>query len=60
MTKMLVGRIESSENSLDIPIVVIDGKLHSWEEVEKMGMSYEGFQIQMEVVRPWLQTIKIC
>lgn len=46
---LLVGRIESSENSRDIPVLVIDGKAYSWNKVGKMLMSNEGFQIRMEI-----------
>lgn len=40
---LLVGRIESSENSWDIPVLVIDDKAFSWDEVGKILMSNEGF-----------------
>lgn len=43
------GSDGGSENDRDIPVSVIDGKTYSWNEVRKMLMSNEGFQIRMEI-----------
>ncbi|CEG22039.1 hypothetical protein BN1080_00959 [Planococcus massiliensis] len=34
----------------DVPLVVIDGTTYTWEEVGKMLMHYEGFQLKLEMV----------
>lgn len=44
-----IGIIEYDETSNGTPLLLIDGKPFSWEEVGKMLMSYEGFQIKMEL-----------
>ncbi|MBS4212697.1 DUF7713 domain-containing protein [Neobacillus rhizophilus] len=45
----LKGLIKHDETSEGTPLVIIDGKPFSWEEVGKMLMSYEGFQIKIEM-----------
>lgn len=42
----LIGYDESSQGS---PLVIIDGKPFTWEDVGKMIMAYEGFQIQLKM-----------
>ena len=46
----LAGRIEPSREDHQIPILVVNGKQYSWDEVGRMLMHYEGFQVQMEMV----------
>ena len=46
---VLIGRIEHSEETWNEPVVVIDGKPYSWEELGKIMMSNEGFQLRMEI-----------
>jgi hypothetical protein len=41
--------IEYDETSDGIPLVIIDGKPFSWEQVGRMLMSYEGFQIKVKL-----------
>ena len=43
------GLIEYDETSQDTPLVIIDGKPFTWEQVGKMLMSYEGFQVKVEM-----------
>jgi hypothetical protein len=45
----IVGRIDYSEETGDAPILVIDGKPYTWEEVGKIMISNEGFQFKIEV-----------
>ncbi|MGP4060991.1 DUF7713 domain-containing protein [Halobacillus sp. H74] len=44
------GQIEMGENGG--PVIVIDGKPYTWDEVGKMMESYEGFQLKMEIYDP--------
>lgn len=46
----LVGRIESGEDYEEVPIIVIDGKPYRWDQVGKMMMSTEGFQLRLEIL----------
>lgn len=43
------GLIEYDENSYESPLVLIDGKPFTWEEVGKMVKAYEGFQIKLKI-----------
>ncbi|XTP54066.1 hypothetical protein Q5760_22465 [Niallia sp. Krafla_26] len=43
------GLIEYDEGSNIAPLIIIDGKPFTWEEVGKMMMTYEGFQIKVKV-----------
>jgi hypothetical protein len=43
----ITGLIEYDETSKESPLVIIDGKPFTWEEVGKMLMAYEGFQIKL-------------
>lgn len=45
----LVGRIDSDLSVERMPLVAIDGKSYTWDEVGKMLMSYEGFQLKLEM-----------
>lgn len=45
----ITGMIEYDETSEDTPLVIIDGKPFTWEEVGKILMSYEGFQIKFKM-----------
>lgn len=38
-----------AETSDGSPLVIIDGKPFTWEEVGKMLMAYEGFQIKVKM-----------
>ncbi|MDC3411983.1 DUF7713 domain-containing protein [Terrihalobacillus insolitus] len=44
----VVGLIDYDERSESCPMVVIDGKPYTWEQLGKMAMSYEGFQFQLK------------
>ena len=47
----LVGRIEwDPETDGQVPVLVIDGKPFSWDEVGRMLMSFEGFTLEARVV----------
>jgi hypothetical protein len=43
----LTGHIEYDEHSDGTPLIIIDGKPFTWEEVGKMLMSFEGFQMKI-------------
>ena len=43
----IIGLIECDEISDDTPLVMIDGKPFTWEEVGRMLMTYEGFQVKI-------------
>jgi len=45
----LTGLIEYDETSSGTPLVIIDGKPFTWEEVGKMLMTYEGFQFKLKM-----------
>nr|WP_017378569.1 hypothetical protein [Paenisporosarcina sp. TG-14] len=32
--------------------MVVDGKSYTWDEIGKMVMAYEGFQIKLETLDP--------
>ena len=49
----LVGRIESDLTEELLPLLVVNGKSYTWEEVSKMLMSYEGFQVKLEILDPY-------
>ena len=47
------GRIEWDESKHGrVPLVVVDGKSVSWDELGRMLMSMEGWQIRLEVLDP--------
>jgi predicted ribosome-associated RNA-binding protein Tma20 len=52
ITDQITGLIEYDETSDGTPLVIIDGKPFTWEEVGKMVMSYEGFQIKVKMYDP--------
>ena len=45
----ITGLIEYNELSDGTPLVIIDGKPFTWEELGKMLMAYEGFQMRLEM-----------
>ncbi|MCJ7840463.1 hypothetical protein MUB24_05925 [Lederbergia sp. NSJ-179] len=45
----VIGRIEYNEES-DTPLLNIDGRPYTWEEIGKMMMSKEGFQFRLDIV----------
>ncbi len=45
----VVGRFEYNEDD-EVPQLVIDGKVFSWDEFGKMLNSYEGFQFRLEIM----------
>jgi len=46
----LVGRIEWDDDfNGQIPKVIIDGKAYTWNQVGKMLMSYEGWNLKLEI-----------
>ena len=48
----LAGRIEYNSMEEDVPLLVVDGKPYTWEEIGKMMMTYEGFQVKLELLDP--------
>jgi hypothetical protein len=49
LNDQFTGIIEYDETSDGTPLVIIDGKPFTWEQVGKMVMSYEGFQIRVRM-----------
>ncbi|MCQ6282690.1 hypothetical protein [Bacillus sp. EB600] len=49
LNDQIKGLIEYDETSDGTPLVIIDGKPFTWEEVGKMLMAYEGFQIKVKM-----------
>ncbi|GGF22816.1 hypothetical protein GCM10010954_22020 [Halobacillus andaensis] len=47
----LLGRIEYDEEHTG-PKVIVDGRRYSWEELGRMLLTYEGFQIKIETTDP--------
>lgn len=45
----IIGRIDWNENA-ETPMLNIDGKPYTWEEIGKMMMSNEGFQFRLEIL----------
>ncbi|MDD2247367.1 MAG: hypothetical protein PHC39_09915 [Proteiniphilum sp.] len=45
----VVGRFEYDERNESIPMVVIDGKAFSWDELGKMLTTYESFQFALKI-----------
>jgi hypothetical protein len=44
------GQIEwDDEEDGRVPRLVVDGKSYSWDEVDRMLMTFEGFRVKMEV-----------
>ncbi|WP_053360953.1 hypothetical protein [Bacillus sp. FJAT-27251] len=48
----ITGFLEYDQTSEDTPLVIIDGKPYTWEEVGKMLTTYEGFQIKIKTYEP--------
>ncbi|WP_227938669.1 DUF7713 domain-containing protein [Alkalihalobacillus deserti] len=46
----IVGRLDYDELNEDTPMVVIDGKPYTWEQLGKMVQAFEGFQIKVKMV----------
>ena len=47
---VIIGRIEQKE---DTPIVVIDGKEYTWEDIGQFVSSHEGFNFRLECIDPY-------
>jgi hypothetical protein len=46
----LVGRIEwNPDSDVHLPLVVIDGKAFTWEQVAHMLMTFEGFTLEARI-----------
>lgn len=45
----VAGRLEYDERNESIPMVVIDGKTFSWDELGRMLTGYEGFQFALKI-----------
>ncbi len=43
------GRIEYDEFAEGLPLIIIDGRAYTWEEVGRLIKSYEGFQIKVKM-----------
>lgn len=46
----LVGRIEYNAESEDVPLMIIDGRPYTWDELGKIMTSSEGFQLQLKII----------
>ena len=49
----LAGRVEWNPVGGDVPLLAVDGKSYTWDEFGRMLMSYEGFQVKLELVDPY-------
>ena len=49
----LAGRVEWNPLDEDVPFLVVDGNSYTWEEVGRMLMSFEGFQVKLEMMDPY-------
>jgi hypothetical protein len=38
-----------SEKEVDVPLLVVDGRYVTWEEMGRMVMTYEGFAFKLEI-----------
>ena len=47
---VIIGRIEQKE---DTPMVVIDGKEYTWEDLGQFVSSHEGFNFRLECIDPY-------
>lgn len=44
----VVGRIEYDERNSCVPMIIVDGKPYTWDQLGAMVKSFEGFQFQMK------------
>ncbi|ANU10137.1 hypothetical protein A1A1_12227 [Planococcus antarcticus DSM 14505] len=49
----LAGRVECNPTDEGVPLLVVDGKSYTWEEIGKMLMACEGFQVKLEIIDPY-------
>ena len=49
----LAGRVEWNPADEARPLLVVDGKSYTWEEIGKMLMAFEGFQVKLEMMDPY-------
>jgi hypothetical protein len=49
----LAGRVEWNPSTDDVPLLAVDGKSYTWDEFGRMLMSYEGFQVKLEMLDPF-------
>jgi hypothetical protein len=46
----VIGRLDYDPYNESTPLVIIDGKPYTWEQLGEMVMSFEGFQIRVKMV----------
>ncbi|WP_078429807.1 DUF7713 domain-containing protein [Alkalihalobacterium alkalinitrilicum] len=46
----LIGRLDYDETNEDTPLVIVDGKAYTWEQLGRMVRAFEGFQFQLKMV----------
>lgn len=46
---IIVGRLDYDETNENTPLVIIDGKPYTWEQLGEMIGAFEGFQIQVKM-----------
>lgn len=49
----LAGRVESDLTENRMPVISVDGRFYTWDEIGRMLMHYEGFQLKLEMVDPY-------
>ncbi|MGH2317022.1 DUF7713 domain-containing protein [Planococcus sp. SE5232] len=49
----LAGRVEWNPADEDVPLLMVDGNSYTWEEIGKMLMAFEGFQVKLNMVDPY-------
>ena len=57
--KWLAGRIEWDEQYEGrLPLVIIDGKEYTWEELGEMLMSFEGWDFKLKIFENWEEEVE--
>ncbi|OLO42391.1 hypothetical protein BTR23_04000 [Alkalihalophilus pseudofirmus] len=46
----VIGRLDYDETNEDTPLVIVDGKAYTWEQLGRMVSTFEGFQFQLKMV----------
>jgi len=55
----VAGRIEWDEQYEGrLPLVIIDGKEYTWEELGEMLMSFEGWDFKLKIFENWEEEVE--
>jgi len=44
-----VYEVDHEQQNGRVPPFVIDGKSYTWQQIRRMPMTFEGFQVKMEI-----------